>query len=446
LTLIVVSGAPGTGKSTIARELGVALRLPVLSLDPIKEALADVLGLGDEDWSNRVGDAAAEVVFRLAAQFPDAVAEGWWRGPRRDRAVAEFAGAVEVFCRVDPDVAAARSAARRDSGRHGIHRDMINPAGVGSAAHIASLAATVTPLRLGGPLIEVDTGQPGAGAAAVSAVRSALGRLLVRLLAGFLARGPCRWQAVLVPTRLVHLVIDAVDPARLARFWAAALGWEAEADEDGVANLLPRGYQYPDPVALPLVFLPVPQAKTGKNRIHLDLASQSEADQAAQVERLLGLGAVRADIGQGDVPWQVLADPEGNEFCVLDPRPVYLGIGPVAAVVADCRDPAAVAGFWRLATGWVPGDSIAFLSAGSVSLRSPAGVGPYLELLPSADTETVKNRIHLDVAPEPGEDQAAAAAALRAAGAVPVDIGQGSVSWIVLADPEGSEFCLLSPR
>ena len=54
------------------------------------------LGLGDEDWSNRVGDAAAEVVFRLAADFPDAVAEGWWRGARRDRAVTEFAGAVEV--------------------------------------------------------------------------------------------------------------------------------------------------------------------------------------------------------------------------------------------------------------------------------------------------------------------------------------------------------------
>jgi predicted kinase len=175
LTLVVVSGAPGTGKSTIARELGTALRLPVLSLDPIKEALADVLGLGDEDWSNRVGDAAAEVVFRLAADFPDAVAEGWWRGARRDRAVAEFAGAVEVFCHSDPELAAARSAARREGGRHPIHRDMINPGGVGSAAHIASLAATVTPLRLGGPLIEVDTGQPGAPAEAVAAVRSAVG-------------------------------------------------------------------------------------------------------------------------------------------------------------------------------------------------------------------------------------------------------------------------------
>ena len=171
----MVSGAPGTGKSTIARELGAALRLGVLSLDPIKEALGDVLGLGDENWSDRVGDAAAEVVFRLAADFPDAVAEGWWRRARRDRAIAEFAGAVEVFCHCDPDLAAARSMARREGGRHPIHRDMINPGGVGSAAHIASLAATVTPLRLGGPLIEVDTGRPGAPVEAVAAVRAVVG-------------------------------------------------------------------------------------------------------------------------------------------------------------------------------------------------------------------------------------------------------------------------------
>jgi predicted enzyme related to lactoylglutathione lyase len=237
------------------------------------------------------------------------------------------------------------------------------------------------------------------------------------------------------------MVIDAADPSRLARFWAAALGWEVAADEDGVANVFPRGFRYPDPAALPLVILAVPEAKAGKNRVHLDLATESVAHQQAEVERLLGLGAVYADIGQEGVPWVVLADPEGNEFCVLNPRPVYLGLGPVAAVVADCRDPAAAAGFWELASGWERARSV----PDGASLRSPAGTGPYLELMPSADAKTVKNRIHLDVAPEPGEDQAAAVAALLAAGAVPVDIGQGEVSWTVLADPEGSEFCVLSP-
>ena len=151
MTLIVVSGAPGTGKSTIAAALGAALRLPVLSLDPIKEALADVLGLGGEDWSNQVGDAAAEVVFRLAAAFPDAVAE--------------------VFCHCDPRLALDRAKARIGHGRHPIHRDVINPA---MAGRPAELAATVTPLRLGAGLIEVDTGAPGAAESAVTAVRSAL--------------------------------------------------------------------------------------------------------------------------------------------------------------------------------------------------------------------------------------------------------------------------------
>ena len=176
MTLIVVSGAPGTGKSTVAAAVAAELRWPLLSLDPVKEALADVLGLGDEDWSDRVGDAAAEVVFRLSAQFPDVVAEGWWRGARRDRALREFAGAVEVFCRCDPDLAVSRARARHGTGRHPIHRDVINPSRMLDLMRIR--AATVTPLNLGAALITADTAEPGAPAAAVTKVLAALdGRL-----------------------------------------------------------------------------------------------------------------------------------------------------------------------------------------------------------------------------------------------------------------------------
>jgi hypothetical protein len=87
-----------------------------------------------------------------------------------------------------------------------------------------------------------------------------------------------------------------------------------------VANVLPAGYSYPDPVAQALVLLPVSEPKLATNRVHLNLATQSAAHQAAEVDRLLGLGAVPADIGQGDVDWEVMADPEGREFCVLTPR------------------------------------------------------------------------------------------------------------------------------
>ena len=244
-------------------------------------------------------------------------------------------------------------------------------------------------------------------------------------------------------TRLVHLVIDANDPAKLARFWAGALGWEIEDEAPDEVDVSPAGYRYPDPVALPLVFVPVPEPKTVKDRIHLDLASRSAEHQAEIVARLRDLGATPADVGQGDVPWVVLADPEGNELCVLEPRPVYLDTGPVAAVLVDSADPVAAAGFWQQAAGWVPfGDWTDRFAA----LRAPQGVGPYLEFLRVPEPKTVKDRIHLDVAPFAGEDQPAEVTRLEAAGAAAADVGQGEASWTVLADPQGNEFCVLSPR
>ncbi|HEY2128228.1 MAG TPA: VOC family protein [Streptosporangiaceae bacterium] len=246
-----------------------------------------------------------------------------------------------------------------------------------------------------------------------------------------------------MPTRLVHLVWDANDQAALARFWASALGCViGDADEDEV-DVWPAGYHYPDPAAVPLVFVPVPEAKTGKNRVHLDLASISLADQAEQVARLRDLGASPADIGQGDVPWVVLTDPEGNEFCVLEPWDGYRDTGPVAAILTDCADPAALGRFWTEAAGY----PVAWAKDYITGLRAPAGVGPYLEFLRVPDPKTVKNRLHPDIAPYPGEDPAAEVTRLRQLGAVPADVGQaGDENWTVLADPEGNEFCVLSPR
>jgi predicted enzyme related to lactoylglutathione lyase len=245
-----------------------------------------------------------------------------------------------------------------------------------------------------------------------------------------------------MPTRLVHCVIDAADPVGLAGFWAAALGWDVAYEDAGESAVAPAGFGYPGTSAVPLVFVPVPEPKAGKNRLHLDLASTSAAHQAAEVKRLQGLGAVLADIGQGDAPWAVLADPEGNEFCVLDPRPMYDGTGPVAALVADCHDPGALARFWEQAAGWARQHE----DEDIVSLRSPSGAGPYLEFLRVPGAKKVKNRMHIDVAPYPGDDHQAEVARLRQAGAVPADVGQQEQPWAVLADPEGNEFCVLSPR
>ena len=243
-------------------------------------------------------------------------------------------------------------------------------------------------------------------------------------------------------TRAVHVVVDSADPSSLAKFWAHALDWVVADDEPGEVDVEPAGLHYPSAEVLPLVFVPVPEPKAGKNRLHLDLATTSAEHQAALADKLLSLGATHADVGQGDVPWVVLADPEGNEFCVLEPRDWYQGTGPIAAVVVDTPDPQAAAAFWTLAAGWNPVTS----EPQFASLRSPAGAGPFLEFMRSADPKTAKNRLHVDVAPAADGDVRAEAARLTEAGARPGDIGQGEVSWIVLADPQGNEFCVLSPR
>jgi catechol 2,3-dioxygenase-like lactoylglutathione lyase family enzyme len=111
--------------------------------------------------------------------------------------------------------------------------------------------------------------------------------------------------------------IDAADPQALASFWEDALGWRRTHDTPDEVGLEPPEHSLEDGVAPDLLFLCVPDAKSGKNRLHLDLRPD---DQAAEVTRLESLGATRADVGQASVAaWVVLRDPEGNEFCVLRP-------------------------------------------------------------------------------------------------------------------------------
>jgi hypothetical protein len=237
--------------------------------------------------------------------------------------------------------------------------------------------------------------------------------------------------------------IKALDHSAVGRFWAEALGWSAYNAGAGVTTYVgpAGGFVWPDPVVLGIDVVPVPESKsTTKNRVHLDLATTSAAHQAELVARLTALGATPADVGQGNVPWTVLADPEGNEFCVLEPREIYRDTGPIARVVVDCVDPRAMAGFWGEATDWTLQD----VTDDHAVLRSAKGVGPYLEFLRTPGLKTAPDRVHLDLQPYPGDDKAAEVTRLRALGATDLDLGQGDVSWTCLTDPEGHEFCVLA--
>jgi Glyoxalase-like domain len=124
-------------------------------------------------------------------------------------------------------------------------------------------------------------------------------------------------------SKFTELAIDCADPHGLARFWCSVLDYEVQDEDDEVVTigspLAPEGRNHLGPVPPTLTFARVPEGKTVKNRLHVDL-TPTDRDQNDEVRRLLDLGARHIDVGQGDESWVVLADPEGNEFCVLAGR------------------------------------------------------------------------------------------------------------------------------
>jgi hypothetical protein len=235
-----------------------------------------------------------------------------------------------------------------------------------------------------------------------------------------------------VPLRLVQVNFKARDEVALGRFWAEALGWEQSSEAPGVANLEPFDIPLPDPRAIGIDVVAVPDPESVKYRVHLELATSSPAHHTELVARLAALGATSA--GGSD-----LADPEGNFFRVLTPSALYEGTGPLAVVVVECAEPRVLSQFWGQATDW----TVLETSDRLARLRSAQGVGPFLEFRAAASSRP--SRVHLDVRPYPGDDQAVEVARLAALGAREADIGQGDVPWTVMADPEGNEFCVLTP-
>ena len=230
------------------------------------------------------------------------------------------------------------------------------------------------------------------------------------------------------------LCLDAADPHALASFWAEAIGLEKHAAPDGYPMLTPAGGER----GHGLTWVdPVPEPRTGKTRVHLDVRLP-EPDPAP----LLAAGATLVSEPDGERHWWVLADPEGNVFCAMPPAPpewnAAVEVPTPFEMVVDCSDPDAIAGWWAARFG---------VEVGSREgrperwLQGVPGLPFYAWVFaPVPEPKTVKNRMHWDVdlaADDP--------AALVAAGAGVLREPDDEISWWVMADPEGNEFCAFPP-
>ncbi|MEP7763722.1 VOC family protein [Sanguibacter sp. 25GB23B1] len=233
---------------------------------------------------------------------------------------------------------------------------------------------------------------------------------------------------------LVALVVAANDPPSLVRFWAGLLG--RETDEDGL-TLLPD-----ESTGLRITFERTDVPKAGLDRMHLHLTSASHEDQRATVDRVLELGGHHLDVGQRPEEGHVvLADPEGNEFCVTEPGNAYLaGCGFLGELACDgSRE---VGRFWSGALGW----PLVWDRDEETAIQSPAGGTKISWGGPPVAPKVGRNRLHLDVAPRAQGDQVTEVDRLVALGATQVDDGRRTAPGVMMADPDGNEFCVLTPR
>jgi hypothetical protein len=238
-------------------------------------------------------------------------------------------------------------------------------------------------------------------------------------------------------SRLVALCFAANDPLGLARFWAEALRWEVADESPAEVGLVPT-----DGTRLRVRFRLVPDPKAGKNRIHIDLTTTSLADQTDTVARLIELGGRHIDIGQRPEEGHVvLADPEGNELCVIEPDNAFLaGCGRLGSITCDGSP--AVGYFWSAALGW----PLVWDQDEETAIRAPDGTGHFITWGPPIPAKAGKNRLHLDIAPLAGGSQPEEVDRLVSLGATRVDIGEGDADRVALADPDGNQFWVLSPR
>ena len=233
------------------------------------------------------------------------------------------------------------------------------------------------------------------------------------------------------------LCLDAADARALAAFWSAALGRELAAAGPGEWRVVPPSG---GPESLGIWVDPVPEPRTAKTRVHLDLRLPSP-----DVTPLLTAGATLVREPGDDRHWWVLADPDGNEFCAMPPAPPEWGIPAVDRptpfeLVVDSADPEAQATWWAARTG----GTAATRGGPTWWIEGAAGLPwPFWVFNAVPEPKTVKNRMHWDVvvgSHGPSALLDAGARMIRERGDGPDDTG-----WWVLADPEGNEFCAFLP-
>ncbi|GAA0566031.1 VOC family protein [Paractinoplanes ferrugineus] len=227
-------------------------------------------------------------------------------------------------------------------------------------------------------------------------------------------------------TELFALCIDAQEPHRLAEFWAALLGRQRDGD-----TLRPAG----EP-GFRIRFRPAPEPKRGPNQMHFDLTSTSLSDQQNTVAQALALGGRHIDVGQlPDEDHVVLADPEGNEFCVIEPGNGFLaGCGFEGCLAGDGS--AAAGYFWAEALGW----PLVWDENEETAIQSPRGGTKISWGGQPPAPGTGRGRLHFDLV---SDDEQADADRLIAIGAKRADRNQHpGEPHIALTDPDGNEFCV----
>ncbi len=228
--------------------------------------------------------------------------------------------------------------------------------------------------------------------------------------------------------RLAGVRLDAQDPVRVADYWAALLRGQVAVRADGARVVVPD-----DEGSVPLVVVRTDAAKTLQNRIHLDLATSSAGEREQLVARALALGGTTADVGQSpDEPHTVLADPEGNELCVIDPGNEFLaGTGTVGAV--NCDGTRAVGLFWSAALGW----ALVWDQDEETAIQSPRGGSKITWSGPPLMPRGARDRLRLEVSAT--APLTTAIGELTALGARTVRVDEGEA---VLRDPDENEFHL----